>query len=301
MGGLGELQAAGLGAGQERVEEVVRERDVVVGDDDPVEGAQRRVARQQRVEVLELAQAGRGGREVERDVVARAGQLGARGGGIRLGTSVRSTPTTSTRRRGSRAAAARRRAAARRGGDVEQRVVRRAAARRACRRPGRWRPRGSRRRRAWRAGGGGTLSRSSSSDRIRPSECAVRIGPFAQRKRGPCSAQPASTRSSSRGVGARALEDVEAPRRAPAAVGGAGQRGAGARRRPRGGGPAPRRRRSGCARRRPSAAPATPARRRRARASRRTGRRAPARAAHGHVRAPRVRRRRGRPGRGRGA
>ena len=66
------------------------------------------VAGQQRVEVLELAQAGGGGRDVDRHVVAGAQQLGARLG-HQVGDVGRSMPTTSTRRRGAVRAASRRR------------------------------------------------------------------------------------------------------------------------------------------------------------------------------------------------
>ena len=77
MGGLGEAQAAGLGAGQEGVEKPrgrATSSSVTMTQSKLAEV----VAGQQRVEVLELAQAGAAGAMSIVDVVAGAQQLGAR-------------------------------------------------------------------------------------------------------------------------------------------------------------------------------------------------------------------------------
>ena len=81
---LGEPQAVLLGDVQEEVEEAVRQADVVVDDEEPVGGIGR-MGREQRAQVLPLAQARRARFEVELDGVARAAQLGGqrRGGTAR--------------------------------------------------------------------------------------------------------------------------------------------------------------------------------------------------------------------------
>ncbi len=80
MRGLGEREAEALRDEQERVEEAGGQHDVVVDEQQPV-GAVGRVRGERRAQVRPLAEPGRAGREVQRDVVARARELGARSRG----------------------------------------------------------------------------------------------------------------------------------------------------------------------------------------------------------------------------